>query len=55
MRTLDAWAGAPSSERLDVHGLYERLAPARAALAAADERVLRDQIALSRIAAPTRA
>jgi tripeptide aminopeptidase len=53
MRTLDAWADAPSSERLDVHGLYERLAPARAALAAADERVLRDQIALSRIAAPT--
>ena len=53
MRTLDAWAGAPSSERLDVQDLYERLAPARAALAAADERLLCEQVAISRIPAPT--
>src|SRR5258705_11041587 len=33
--------------------LYERLAPARAQLAQADERVLRTQIALSEIPAPT--
>lgn len=53
MRTLDALAGAWTPERLDVRGLYERLASARAALAAADERLLREQIALSQIAAPT--
>ncbi|HEY2025699.1 MAG TPA: M20/M25/M40 family metallo-hydrolase [Gemmatimonadaceae bacterium] len=38
---------------VDVGRLFDRLAPARAALAAADERVLRSQIALSEIAAPT--
>lgn len=38
---------------LDVSALFERLAPARARLAQADERVLRTQIALSEIPAPT--
>ena len=37
----------------DVSALFERLAPARARLAQADEQVLRTQIALSEIPAPT--
>jgi tripeptide aminopeptidase len=37
----------------EVTALYEQLAPARARLAQADERVLRTQIALSEIPAPT--
>jgi acetylornithine deacetylase/succinyl-diaminopimelate desuccinylase-like protein len=46
---------APSglSPHADVTELFERLAPARARLAQADERVLRTQIALSEIPAPT--
>lgn len=53
MRTLDAWAGAGPSGRLDVHGLFDRLACARAALAAGGERILRDQMRISEIASPT--
>ena len=41
------------SPPLDVSVLFERLAPARARLAQADERVVRTQIALSEIPAPT--
>jgi tripeptide aminopeptidase len=53
MRTLDARAGAWTSGDVDVQGLYERLAPARAALDAGGHRLLDDQVALSQIAAPT--
>lgn len=53
MRTLAARADIAIIAPADVHRLWERLAPARAALAAADEVVLRDQIALSAIPAPT--
>lgn len=60
MRVLESAPSVPPStpvleggRHVDVGQLFERLAPARAALAAADERVLRSQIALSEIAAPT--
>jgi acetylornithine deacetylase/succinyl-diaminopimelate desuccinylase-like protein len=53
MRTLAARSGVGVAGVADVHHLWERLAPARGALAAADEAVLRDQIALSAIPAPT--
>ena len=53
MRTLDAVAGAWPSEQLDVAQLFDHLAPVRAALASSDERIMRDQIALSELAAPT--
>lgn len=53
MRTLDARAAATMSGPADVRALWERLRSARAALAADDEAVLRDQIALSSIPAPT--
>lgn len=53
MRTLDARPGEAWTGLADVHHLWEQLAPARAALAAAGEQVLRDQIALSTIPAPT--
>lgn len=50
-RDLHGVAGRPSYS--NVAELFERLAPARAQLAQADERVLRTQIALSEIPAPT--
>jgi acetylornithine deacetylase/succinyl-diaminopimelate desuccinylase-like protein len=53
MRTLDVSSGPELSMRLDVPGMFGRLAPARAQLAASDDRVLRTQIALSEIPAPT--
>ena len=53
MRTLDARAGGSSPGLADVHDLWERLAAPREALAARNEEVLRDQVALSAIAAPT--
>jgi acetylornithine deacetylase/succinyl-diaminopimelate desuccinylase-like protein len=57
MRVLESPPLSPSTldagRHADVASLFARLAPARAALAAADERVLRCQIALSEIAAPT--
>jgi acetylornithine deacetylase/succinyl-diaminopimelate desuccinylase-like protein len=53
MRTLDARATGIVSAPADVRHLWARLASARAALAADDEAVLREQIALSRIPAPT--
>src|SRR5258705_5236695 len=49
----DLPSGAELSPHRDVTALFERLAPARARLAQADERVLRTQIALSEIPAPT--
>jgi acetylornithine deacetylase/succinyl-diaminopimelate desuccinylase-like protein len=53
MRTLDARAAEAIADPADVQGLWERLAPARAGLVTDDEGVLREQIALSRIPAPT--
>jgi tripeptide aminopeptidase len=53
MRTLDARAAATIGRPADVQVLWERLGSARTALAADDEAVLREQIALSRIPAPT--
>ena len=53
MRTLDARAADAWTGLADVHHLWEHLEPARSAIRAADERVLRDQVALSSIAAPT--
>ncbi len=53
MRTLDVRAGAPRIGFTDVQELWSRLAAPRGALLAADEGVLREQIALSTIAAPT--
>jgi len=53
MRTLDARAAATMSGPADVRVLWEQLRPARAALAADDDAVLREQIALSSIPAPT--
>src|SRR5438128_3880937 len=47
MFARDGTAPAPTAD------LFARLAPARARLAAADERVLRTQISLSEIPAPT--
>jgi tripeptide aminopeptidase len=44
---------AERSEHADVATLFQRLAPARARLEQADERVVRTQIALSEIPAPT--
>src|SRR6476661_6527846 len=55
MRTLDARAEGTWTGLADVHHLWERLAPARAAIAAADDDVLHDQVALSAIPAPTAA
>ena len=49
----DVPARAELSPHSDVTELFERLAPVRARLAQADERVLRTQIALSEIPAPT--
>lgn len=53
MRTLDARAAGAWTGLADVHHLWEQLSPARAAIAATDEQVLRDQIALSSIPSPT--
>lgn len=53
MRTLDARAASAWTGLADVHHLWEQLAPARAALAAADAQVLVDQVALSSVPAPT--
>jgi tripeptide aminopeptidase len=53
MRTLDARAEGTRTGLADVHHLWERLAPARAAIAAADDDILREQVALSAIPAPT--
>lgn len=53
MRTLDARAGGTFAGTADVHELWQRLGAARAALAAADDGVLREQIALSAIPSPT--
>lgn len=53
MRTLDARAATTTPRPADVQVLWERLASARAALAAGDEAVLREQVTLSRIPAPT--
>lgn len=53
MRTLDARAGTAWAGFADVHLLWEQLAAARAAIAAADDEVLRDQVALSSIPSPT--
>jgi len=53
MRTLDARAGAASLGLDDVQDLWKRLAAARTAIAADDDAVLREQVALSAIAAPT--
>src|SRR5438045_3449907 len=50
----DSSLGRPGYSRaIGVPELFERLAPARAQLAAADERVVGTQIALSEIPAPT--
>jgi acetylornithine deacetylase/succinyl-diaminopimelate desuccinylase-like protein len=53
MRTLDARAGATLSGRADVYDLWTRLAAPREALAARNEEVLREQVALSGIPSPT--
>jgi len=53
MRTIDARADATFTGLADVHDVWLRLAAARTALAAADEAVLREQIALSAIPSPT--
>jgi acetylornithine deacetylase/succinyl-diaminopimelate desuccinylase-like protein len=53
MRASGVSTGSELSEHIDVPRLFERLAPARAQLAAGDEGVLRTQIALSEIPAPT--
>ena len=53
MRTLDARAGSPHTALADVHELWERLGAARAELAAGDEGVIREQMALSAIPSPT--
>src|SRR4051812_26881738 len=53
MRTLDARAEPTLVGLADVTHVWDRIAPARAALAAGDEAVLRDQVALSMIPAPT--
>ena len=53
MRTLDARTGGAVAGLADVHDLWQRLAPTRAALAAADDGVLHEQVALSSIPAPT--
>ena len=53
MRTLDARAGAALPGLADVHDLWARLAAVREALAAREEDVLREQVALSTISAPT--
>src|SRR5690348_13289676 len=53
MRTLDARPEPTWGGLADVTHVWDRIAPARAALAADDETVLRDQVALSMIPAPT--
>lgn len=53
MRTLDARAGATATGFADVPELWMQLDEARAALAAADEGVLREQVTLSTIPSPT--
>src|SRR5690349_9601052 len=53
MRTLDARAGATVTGVADVPDLWLRLDAARAALVAADEGVLREQVTLSAIPSPT--
>lgn len=53
MRTLDARAEGTPTGLADVHRLWDQLAPARATLAASDDAVLREQVALSTIPAPT--
>ena len=53
MRTLDARAEGTWTGLADVDRLWDHLAPLRAALAAADDEVLREQVALSMIPAPT--
>jgi acetylornithine deacetylase/succinyl-diaminopimelate desuccinylase-like protein len=53
MRSLEVTPFLELAKRRDVAVLFERLAPARAQLAARDERVLCTQITLSEIPAPT--
>jgi len=53
MRTLDARAATTIPGSADVQVLWKQLATAREKLAADDEAVLREQIALSRIPSPT--
>jgi acetylornithine deacetylase/succinyl-diaminopimelate desuccinylase-like protein len=53
MHASDIGTRQHRSEQIDVAGLFARLAPARARLAASDEHLLRTQIALSEIPAPT--